>query len=155
MIVEIPGYDTLELKNIAIDFNGTLALDGKIAESTAQRIIELSKSFRIVILTADTNGNAKEEVKNLPVEIITFPNNAALVEKLKIVQEMIALNTVAIGNGRNDMRMCQVSSLSIGIMGKEGLYSSLINMCDIISPSIDDALDLLLKPNRLIATLRG
>lgn len=108
-----------------------------------------------MILTADTNGNAKEEVKNLPVEIITFPNNAALVEKLKIVQEMIALNTVAIGNGRNDMRMCQVSSLSIGIMGKEGLYSSLINMCDIISPSIDDALDLLLKPNRLIATLRG
>ena len=78
-----------------------------------------------------------------------------MLSKLEILDILDRTHCCAIGNGRNDVLMCASSELSICIMGEEGCYSHLINETHITVKSIENALELLLKPKRLIATLRG
>ena len=61
----------------------------------------------------------------------------------------------AIGNGRNDELMLKEAVLSIAIMDKEGMYGKLFKEADLCVRSMQDGLDLLLNPNRIIAGLRG
>ena len=51
--------------------------------------------------------------------------------------------------------MLKASKLSICVIGDEGAYGPNIAVSDIIVTNINDGLDLILQPNRLIATLRG
>jgi len=51
--------------------------------------------------------------------------------------------------------MSDVCQFSICVIGKEGCCGALLQHCDILVTSIEDALDLLLKPQRLRATLRA
>ena len=155
MMIEIPGYKTLDLKYLVLDYNGTIAVDGAIPETVKERLKELSKEFDIYVLTADTHGTAKQMCEGLPVEIMTFPSDAAMHEKLRIVKELGVEKCVAMGNGRNDILMCQAVELSVAILGVEGACSKLIGETDVTVTSIEAGLDLLLSPKRLIATLRG
>lgn len=155
MRIEVPGYKALNLKYLVLDYNGTIAIDGKIPEIIKERLRELSKSLEIYVLTADTHGTAREMCKDIPVVIQTFPGDSAMHEKIRILHELGADQCVAIGNGRNDVLMCQAAALSIANVGQEGAYSKLIQKTDICVSTIVDALDLLLLPKRLIATLRG
>ena len=75
--------------------------------------------------------------------------------KLEILNSLDSSTCCAIGNGRNDILMCQNAALSICIMGEEGCCSKLIENTHVTVKSIENALELLLKPKRLIATLRG
>lgn len=155
MPIEIPGYKTLNIDTVLFDYNGTIATDGAIPEAVRETITALAKDYIIYVLTADTHGTAKAACEGLPVTIHTFPSDAAAQEKLRILQQLGADRCVAIGNGRNDVPMCQAAALSIGVMGSEGMYSGLSAVTDVTVKSIDDAMHLLLKPKRLIATLRG
>ena len=71
MKIEIPGYPSLDLKYLLLDYNGTIALDGIISEAVANKIRQLSDLFQIYVLTADTNGTARQMCEGLPVEILT------------------------------------------------------------------------------------
>lgn len=155
MRIEIPGYKTLELKYLVLDYNGTIAVDGSIPESVKERLRCLANELEIYVLTADTHGTAKQMCEGLPVQIMTFPSDAAMHEKLRILRELGKVHCVAIGNGRNDILMCEEAELSIAIVGTEGACSKLIPATDVCVTSIVDALDLLRLPKRLIATLRG
>lgn len=155
MIIEIPGYKKLELKYLVLDYNGTIAVDGNIPLEVKERIHILSKELEIFVLTADTHGTAKQMCEGLPLKIMTFPSEAAMYEKQRILRELGKEHCVAIGNGRNDILMCQEAELSIAVIGREGACSKLISETDICVTSIMDALDLLILQKRLIATLRG
>ena len=155
MQIEIPGYLTLDLKYLILDYNGTIALDGSIPDSVKMRICELSKELEIYVLTADTHGTAAQMCAGLPLTIKTFPIDDAMNEKLAILNELGADKCVAIGNGRNDLLMCREAGLSAAVIGPEGSYGKLFTQVHICVTSIEDGLDLLLKPKRLIATLRG
>ena len=155
MIIEIPGYNILDLKYLVLDYNGTIAEDGAISETVKDRLKELANEFQIYVLTADTHGTAKKMCEGLPLEIMTFPSAQAMQEKLRIVQFLGAEQVVTMGNGRNDILMSQEAKLSIAIIGKEGACSKLIQETDVCVTSIEDGLDLLRCPKRLIATLRG
>jgi soluble P-type ATPase len=61
---------------------------------------------------------------------------------------------LAIGNGANDAVMLREAALGIGVIGEEGCASSLIKEADLIVKSINDALGIVLHPERLVATLR-
>jgi soluble P-type ATPase len=61
---------------------------------------------------------------------------------------------VAIGNGENDVGMLISAAIGIAVLGEEGLASRAYQAADVISRSIGDALDLVLHPARLSATLR-
>lgn len=155
MRIDIPDYKMLELEYLVLDLNGTIAIDGEISQTVKERLTALSEILKIYVLTADTHGNAKEKCKNIPVMIHTFPKRGALKEKLAIVEQLGAEKCVSIGNGRNDKFMCRESGLSIAVMEKEGMSGELFAEVDVCVRSIEDALDLLLYPKRLIATLRG
>ena len=63
--------------------------------------------------------------------------------------------TVCIGNGRNDCLMIEAAALGIALVQREGAASAAILAADVVMSDILDALDLLISPLRLIATLRG
>ena len=148
MIIEIPGYKTLDLDYLVLDYNGTIAVDGLIPPAIKERLLLLGDSFKIYVLTADTHGT-----DGLPLEIMTFPSGSAMDEKLRILNSLGAEHCIAIGNGRNDVPMCQAAALSIAVMGTEGAYGKLLSECDVCTTSIADALDLLMLPKRRVATL--
>lgn len=155
MDYSIPGYQTLHITNLLLDYNGTIALDGSLLPGVKEALTRLSADFSIYVLTADTHGTAKAMCGELPVTILTFPSDTAMESKLEIVNRLGAKTCAAIGNGRNDCKMCQASALSVAVLGEEGMYSGLIASTDVCVRSILDALALLEKPKRLIATLRG
>lgn len=155
MTITIPGYKELNLTYLVLDYNGTIAVDGTIPQEVKNAISRLSKDLTIYVLTADTHGTARAMCEGLPLTIMTFPSDTAMHSKLEIVRSLGAGHCVSIGNGRNDCLMCKESALSVAVMGEEGACSTLIASTDICTGSILDALSLLEKPKRLIATLRG
>ena len=42
MHIEIPGYKTLDLKYLLLDYNGTIAVDGRLSDSVKELIQEVS-----------------------------------------------------------------------------------------------------------------
>lgn len=152
----IPDYKTLEPEHIVFDFNGTLAQNGNLEHGVAERLHKLSKSgYQLHVITSDTNGSVRTQMKDLPIAIrIANPSSAAQ-EKADLIRRLGAARCIAIGNGRNDLQMLQSAALSFCILGSEGCYGATLAAADLIFPGICDALDSLLEPKRLIASLRG
>lgn len=155
MKIEIPGYKELDLRYVLLDFNGTIAVDGKISLSAKLYLNRVAEKFMVYVLTADTNHNASQECDNLPVNLIKYTSSNVSSRKLAVLQELGPEYCVAIGNGRNDFEMLKNAALSISVLEEEGMYSPLLFNSDICTKSIIDALTLLLEEHRLVANLRG
>lgn len=155
IIIDIPGRDILQIENVVFDYNGTLATDGIISQETKNKLAELQELVNIYILTADTHGSVRENCDSLKARIETFPTEKAGNEKARIVERLGKKHTICIGNGYNDLLMAQRCALFICILGEEGCNGKLLTLADVVVTSIDDALNLLLKPKRLVATLRN
>ena len=153
LTVKIPGREDLALQHLVLDYNGTIAEDGAIIEGIAERLDILSKELSICVITADTHGTAASRCAHLPLEVKTFPT--VQVGEIKAAEvRSLKGGVCCIGNGFNDIQMSDASDLSICVIGKEGCCGALIARCDVIVTSILDALDLLIKSDRLRATLR-
>ena len=152
--IQIPGREILQIDNFIFDYNGTIATDGKISESIKEALNELSKHVNIYVATADTYGNARLECSKLNLKVELLTNGETRKAKKEFVHQLNPLSTVCFGNGFNDEEMLSECLLSIGVLGDEGIYAGLVNKCDIIVNSIENALDLFIKPNRFIALLR-
>ena len=59
--IEIPGFKTVEIDNLVLDFNGTIALDGNLVDGVDGRLVSLSHLVNIHIVTADTFGLVQVE----------------------------------------------------------------------------------------------
>ena len=153
LTIKIPGREEMVLSHLILDYNGTIAEDGYIIEGIAQRLEELSRSLEIYVITADTHGTAAKRCEGLPVKVKTFPTTE--VGAIKAMEaEKLTGGVVTIGNGFNDIGMSDAADLSICVIGREGCCGALLSHCDIVVTCIHDALDLLLKTDRLRATLR-
>ncbi len=150
--VTIPGRRSpLAITQVVLDFNGTLAVDGKLIPGVAARIRRLAKTFEVVVMTADTFGSARTAMAGIPVRLEIVQSGA---EKRRFVESVGARRTAAIGNGVNDAPMVRAAGLGIAVIGEEGCAGVLIRAADIVVRDILSALDLLLEPKRLVATLR-
>ncbi len=155
MIVEIPGREKIEIKDIVFDYNGTIAIDGKLIGDVSKNINELSSSFNFYVITADTYGTVKKELENTNCKVITIPALSQDMAKLNFVKEL-GLNTcLSVGNGRNDKLMLKETILGIAILQDEGLCTETLLNSDILVKSIFDVFAFLKDSNRLIATLRN
>lgn len=154
--IYVPGYPSITAHHLILDYNGTIALDGKLLSGVKERLQKLSEKVHIHILTADTHGTVTEEMKDVPCDIIILPSGENHIEaKRDIAAQLGADQSIAMGNGRNDFRMLGICAIGICILGEEGAsFQSLYN-ADIVCPSILSALDLLVYPKRLIATMRS
>jgi len=150
--INIPGYETIEIKHLVTDVNGTIAVAGMLTHGVRERFNRLHEMVDIHMLTADTHGRQAEidRLLNMKAKIIT----AGATEKASVVWELGKENVIAIGNGANDVLMCQEAALSIGVLGEEGIASALLPVVDVVVRDINHGLDMLLFPDRLKATLR-
>jgi len=153
--IKVPGRCEYKIENIVFDYNGTIAVNGKIIPSIAENLAILSNMANVYVLTADTYGSASMECRALKLTVKTFPNDKAADYKAKIVEELGKDNTVCFGNGYNDIRMFKAAALSIAVLENEGMCSKLLAESDIMVKSMEDGINLLLNPKALIATLRG
>ncbi len=153
--IDIPGFRKLELAHLVLDYNGTLAVDGKLLPGVAKTLTSLAPTISIHVVTADTFGLAKAQLQDLPVELTVTPPDSQADAKRQSVLRLGADSVVAIGNGRNDRLMLAAAALSIALIQKEGAASETLASAHVISTSITDAFGLLINPRRLIATLRS
>jgi soluble P-type ATPase len=151
----IPGHKTLLLSYLVLDYNGTIACDGRLIPGVRQRLEELSKSVSIHILTADTFGSVQKEMTGIPCEVVVIGKENQTQAKADFVRQLGSEKTVSVGNGRNDALMLKETVLGIAVIQEEGAAVETLLAADVVTQSILDALDLLLHPLRLTATLRS
>lgn len=153
--INIPGKEkTLEIRHLVLDFNGTLALDGKIKPGVGELLIELSRQLQVHIVTAGTFGAVETEIQNIPCALKILSGVDQTEQKASCVKELGAENTVCIGNGRNDRAMLACAALAILVVQEEGAAVDSLLEADVLCRDIAEALQLLLHPLRLTATLR-
>jgi len=152
--INIPGWGNIDIQNMILDLNGTIATDGRIPIGVKEKIQALSKKVKVYILTADTQGTANEETKDMEVELVKIQEENSRNEKFKFLKTLHPEMTVAIGNGNNDQLILKESGLGIVVLGHEGMATAAMKNADIVVHNISNALDLFLKPKRLIAILR-
>ena len=153
--LEIPGRGPLALSRIVLDYNGTLALDGRLASGADKLLIRLSKILEIDVVTADTFGLAAAGLSGLPLRLSVLPPGRQAEAKLAFLRDLGPARCAAVGNGLNDSLMVKEAALGIAILGPEGAARETIEAADAICPSAEAALGLLLNPKRLMAPLRG
>jgi soluble P-type ATPase len=152
---DIPDYGDLEISHLVLDYNGTLACDGELLPGVLGLLKQLSENVSIHILTADTFGNVREGVKDIPCELHILPKVNQSQAKLDYVSELGIIDTICIGNGRNDRLMLDEATVGIAVIQKEGASFQSLQAADVICTSIIDALELLVYPKRMTATLRS
>jgi soluble P-type ATPase len=150
----IPGFGALRLQHLVLDFNGTLALDGRLLPGVRPRLRALAGLLELHVVTADTFGTARRALGDLPCKLVVLRAAGQDRAKARYVHALGARATVAIGNGRNDRGMLRASRLGIAVVQSEGASSEALHAADIIVSSVLDALDLLLRPQRMLASLR-
>jgi soluble P-type ATPase len=153
--IQIPDFEPLRLEHLVLDYNGTLALDGELLPGVKERLVRLVSQLAIHVVTGDTFGKAQSRLDGVPCKLSILPRHAQAEAKRAYVERLGASACVCIGNGRNDRRMLEAAALGIAVVQQEGAYLETLAAADVIVPSIQDALDLLTNPQRLVATLRG
>jgi P-type E1-E2 ATPase len=151
IVVSVPGSEPLELEHVVLDVNGTLAHRGVLIDGVAERIARLREQIGITIASADTFGTVHELAARLGVDAHVVASGT---EKAALVERVGAVGCVAIGNGANDVPMLERAALAIAVLGPEGASAGALAAADVVCRSAIEALDLLLDPRALVATLR-
>ncbi len=160
MRLEIPGLGVLEIENLVIDYNGTLAKDGRIHNKVKDRLSLLAKKLKVFIITADTRGDVSkrmeifERLKRVHVEVVKVQGQDEAQAKRDFVKELGPERTIAVGNGYNDSLMLKEAALGIAVIGPEGAAREAILNAHVVVTDVLHALELILKPLRHKATLR-
>jgi soluble P-type ATPase len=139
---------------LVLDYNGTLATDGALLPGVAARLTALAGHLQVHVITADTFGMARAALQGLPCGLLILPPGGQDAAKRAYVEQLGAASVAAVGNGRNDRLMLQAAGLGIVVLGDEGAAAETVASADVVTRDILSALDLLLNPLRLAATLR-
>jgi P-type E1-E2 ATPase len=152
--IDIPGFGSVKLRHLVTDFTGTLSMDGKLLPGVKERLNKIAKFLTIHVLTSDTFGTAKSELKDVLCKASVLKGECHDVQKEEYVGNLGASSVVAFGNGNNDRKMLRAARLGIAVTEGEGCSVDVLMAADIHVTSIKNGLDLLLNPKRCKATLR-
>lgn len=153
--VDIPGRGTYTVDHLVLDMNGTVALDGDLLPDVQKLIAALRWLVHVVIVTADTHGGAEDLSRALNVDLHRLEPGGEAAQKLALVADLGPERTMAVGNGTNDAAMLEASALGVCVVGREGAATETLLKSDVVVGDVRHALELLLRPNRVTATLRG
>ncbi len=152
----IPGRKKLDISGVLCDMNGTLTCDGILSAEVAKALKKLAEIVKIYVMTADTFGTAADTFALLPVELVTMEAGVpAAAAKLNFLKKLGPPKHIAIGNGYNDHLMLKEAAVGICIIGREGAHNLSLTAADLVVNSPLDALDLILRPKRLMAGMRN
>ncbi len=152
--IDIHGFGPLKLEYLVSDFNGTLAVDGNLPLEVKQKLNKIAEFLKIVVLTSDEFGKAKEELKDVNCTLHILAEKEMDAQKADYVKGLGAEKVVAFGNGMNDREMLKAAKLGIIVSGREGCAVEALIAADVQVTSSLDGLDLLVNPRRLRATLK-
>jgi P-type E1-E2 ATPase len=152
--LNIPGRGSLQLQNLVCDVNGTLAVDGQLLDGVKQRLTSLRDCLTLHLLTADTHGKQTNIDQQLDIKAVRIPTGDEAEHKAHYVLQLGARSVVAIGQGANDAGMLREAGLGICVLSPEGTAVETLMNADLVASSIFEALELLEKPLRIVATLR-
>jgi P-type E1-E2 ATPase len=152
--LKIPGRGLLQLEHLVCDVNGTLTLDGKLPDGMVRALTQLRDRLQVHLLTADTFGrqDAIDRVLNLTAKRIQAGQESE--QKAAYIRQLGAESVAAIGQGANDAQMLQEAGLGICVLSAEGTAVQTLLAADLVVRDIFDALELLEKPLRIVASLR-
>ncbi len=153
-MIDIPQRGKLSLHTVVCDYNGTIAKDGEVLLSIKALFEKLATSYKIYVITADTFGSVKAQLNTYPCEIRILSSDNHTNEKADFIKSLEAKHCVALGNGNNDAKMLETAELGIAILGDEGCSKETLLASDILCKNIEDGLELLVFPKRIVATLR-
>ncbi len=150
--IDIPQRGIIELQHAVFDVNGTLAVDGIPIAGVVVRLKALGEHLSLHALTAGTHGNIAEleRVLGFPLQIIARGE-----EKLHYVEHLGPAHVIAFGNGMNDVGMLRLAAIGVAVLAGEGVAIGALQAADVLALGPVDAIDLVLNPKRLMATLRG
>ena len=152
--LNIPGRGLIQLQHLVCDVNGTLAVDGQLPENVKKKISALRDRLSLHLLTADTHGRQHFIDQQLNIKAVRIQSGREAEQKAAYVENLGADLCVAIGQGANDAGMLRSASVGICVLSLEGTALETLLAADMVVASISDALDLLEKPLRIVATLR-
>jgi soluble P-type ATPase len=153
IVVSIPTQPDLHLEHLLLDVNGTLTRGGRLIDGVQSRLTGLRGLVDVRLLSADTFGtldDVAEQLGGLPVERVSDGE-----EKAALANRLGARRCAAVGNGANDEHMLRAVALGIAVLGPEGAAPRTLAAAEVLTASVLDALDLLLAPKTLTATLRA
>jgi soluble P-type ATPase len=153
--ITIPGFGPLTLDHLVLDYNGTLAVDGAMLPGVKDALNALAAQLTIHVVTADTFGKSAGGLDGVKCRLTILEAGRQEQAKADFVNRLGADRTASIGNGRNDAMMLASAALGIVVILAEGASVVSLNAADIICTDIVSALELLMHPLRLTATLRS
>jgi len=148
-----PGLEPLEVEFLFLDFEGTLATDGRIHPKAKDKINLLSKRIRICVFAKGDPAPPEKTFRNMKAEVVYLTGGSFAKQKLDRLQELGPGRTVVIGNGQDDGPVIEDAGFGICVIGKEGASGEAVRKADLVVTSLLDAFDFLLKPLRQKATL--
>ena len=155
--LDIPGFGRRHITAVVSDYTGTCSEGGTVRPDVKKRLRRLAKLVDLHILTADTFGTAERQLGG-----VTTPHFLSSrrqdEEKRNYVSGFDLREVAALGNGNNDRRLLAAvkkgGGLSIAIDNGEGCAIDALRNAHLFIAGAANALELLLDPRRLKATLR-
>ncbi len=144
----------MQLQHLVCDVNGTLAVDGQLLDGVKPRLSTLRDRLTLHLLTADTHGKQDTLDRQLGITAVRIQPGNEAEQKENYINKLGAGTCVAVGQGANDARMLQAAALGICVLSPEGTAVETLVGADLVVANIFEALDLLEKPIRIVATLR-
>lgn len=87
--INIPGAGMLEIQSLVLDFNGTIATDGKLINGVKDRLMRICENLQLFVITADTNGTVqKKECSDLPVTVHIIGQHQQAEEKAQFIENL-------------------------------------------------------------------
>lgn len=149
--VPIPGRGELQLEHLLLDVNGTLTNRGALTADVEPRIASLREVLDIRLVSADTFGTLDAIAQRLRVGAVRAATGE---DKLRVLEAWDHDRVAVIGNGANDVLVLEAAAVGFVVIGPEGASAAALGSADVVCASAVDALELLLDPKALSATLR-
>jgi len=155
--IDIPGFGKRHIRIVVSDFTGTHSQGGAVPPAVRKRLRQLARLVDLHIITADSFGTAAQELRGITAPYILRSGRHDR-EKARYVRQFNLTHVAAFGNGNNDRLMLktvkQGGGLVIAVDNGEGCALEALLNAHVFIVGAANALDLLLDPLRLKATLR-
>jgi soluble P-type ATPase len=152
--IAIPGFGRLGLEHVVSDYTGTLSAGGALLPGVGELLNAISADLQVHVVSADTFGRARAELEGVRCALRILQGDAEDAQKEDYVHALGAERVAALGNGNNDRLMMRAARLGIAVCQIEGCSIATLSAADLVVTSPIHALELLLHPRRLRATLR-
>lgn len=156
--IDIPGFGARHIDTILSDYTGTLSKGGQLSLGVRDRLIRLAGVVDIHILTADTFGLAYEELKGIALARHQLEGQGHDVQKRDYGMKVGLQRCAVFGNGNNDRLLLKAAKeaggIAIAVDNGEGCAVDALLNAHLLVIGAANALDLLVEPRGLKATLR-